>query len=101
MDRYAINHLSILGKPAQLTRFSKESRWKARLRVHCLELYEKSESSEVWWFETRTAPVRQLQSLSLRFTSLIFLLDYESPINRTKGLILVQGGKLQQAHFNY
>jgi hypothetical protein len=101
MDCYAINHLTILGKPALLTRFSKESRWKARLRVYCLELYEKTDNSQVWWFETRTAPVRQLQGLSLRFTSLIFMLDYESPINRTKGLILAQGGKLQQAHFNY
>jgi hypothetical protein len=101
MDKYAINHLTILGNQQYLGKFNKSSHWKTRLSVQFPELYENSPRCQVWWFETKEAPIEPLRRLSLAYSSMTFLLDYECQFDLTKGLILAQKGKLQQAHFNY
>ena len=94
------NRLTVIGPRREVGRFQ-TSAWAKILRVRYLEPLEFSPRRFVCQFETNPHELRRLRALSRRWPGLVFLLDYEVPRSRTKGIAKTQAGKLEHCEIGY
>ncbi len=84
----------MLGAKADLQRFLK-TKWDRRLHARHGEWMENSPRRFVCQFEADEPPLEHLRKHSGRWTSLVFLLDYEVEAERVKGLAKASAGRVE------
>ena len=94
------NRLTIIGNRQQVRLFQ-GSDWNRRLAARFIELLENSPRRFVVIFMTEAPPLRPLTRLSMRWPSLVLLLDYEVQTERVKGLAKAKAGQLQHYKVDY
>ena len=95
------NRLTVVGTASDLKQFDRNMEWTADLGARHVELLENSADRHSWQFETDVPPLKFLKTLSRRWRSLTFLLDYDWEDKRIKGLAEAKGGRLRNYSVNY
>jgi len=96
----ANNCLTIIGNRQQV-RFFQGRDWNRRLAARFIELIENSPRRFSVVFMTEAPPLKSLTKLSVRWPSLVLLLDYEVQTERVKGLAKAKAGQLQHYKIDY
>jgi hypothetical protein len=65
------------------------------------EFLEHSPKRHAWQFDTDTPPLPFLRSISRQWSSLTFVLDYDSEGQRLKGLVKARNGRLRHFRVSY
>ena len=94
------NRLTVVGSKAEVQRFQ-ESHWDRCLRARHGELLQNSPGRFVCMFDTESAPLESLRSLSRPWPRLVFLLERESEADRIKGLAKAKAGELEHWETKY
>jgi len=92
--------LTVLGARTTLLRFIR-SDWDKALEAQFIEPWEMMKKRRTWIFSTNSAPVDGIQSLSCRWPTLTFLLDYEWESRQVKGIARAKAGKTEQHKLKY
>ena len=92
--------LTVLGKPTPLQQFQR-SQWEKQLGARYVEPLEFSRRRFVVLFEMQPLDEPRFQQLSRRWPTLVFLLDYEIPHRRRKGLVKAIRGEVEQHEIRY
>lgn len=93
------NRMTIIGSRSAITKLTSTDDWATIMtarHITWLELFPKRHVCE---FSTTTPALIQLQKLSLRWLTLVFLLDYE--FRRSKGLVKAVRGSLENCEIRY
>ena len=89
------NRLTVVGPASDLKQFDRNVEWTAELGARHIELLENSADRHSWQFETDEPPLKFLKTLSRRWRSLTFLLDYDWEDKRIKGLAKAKSERLK------
>lgn len=92
--------LTVLGNSTSLQQFQ-SSNWEKQLGVCYLEPLEFSRRRFVVLFEMQPLDELRFQRLSHRWATLVFLLDYEIPHRRRKGILKAMRGDVEQHEVRY
>ena len=84
--------LTVLGHKKAMNRFHR-SQWERWLKARNCTLLQDTSERFACLFETRTVPLTGLERLSRASPALVFLLDYELPKKRMKGLVVFRAGR--------
>jgi hypothetical protein len=98
--RWTSNRLSVFGSKRQVLLF-RGSNWDEHLHAQYVELMENSPMRLVCEFKTDGPPLEPLRKLSLLWTRLVFVLDYELEKRRIKGLAKAINGELEHHQLRY
>ena len=98
---YICNRLMVVG-PKPLVKTFSRSNWEKILgAAHC-QLAENSPGRSITEFNTEEAPILEpLRKLSLRWTKLVFLLDWEWENKRLKGFVNAKDGIVESYRLEY
>ena len=91
--------LTIIGPAKKVLSFDGRSKWRVRLGVKHIELYQHSPGRMVWWFETTSDPTIALRTLARAGVTL--LLFYEEEELQECGLVKAVMQRLDLCHFDY
>ena len=100
MDNWSDNRLTVVGVKRQVQR-CQQSTWARALGANHCELLENSAGRFSCQFETGNPPPESLMRLSRHWPTLTFLLDYEVPAKRVKGLAKAKAGALMDHCVTY
>ena len=89
------NRLTVVGPASDLKQFDRKEEWTEEAGARYVELLENSSDRHAWQFETDEPPLKFLKTLSGRWRSLTFLLDYDWEDSRVKGLAKAKAGRLR------
>ena len=95
------NRVTVVGPAGDLKQFGRKEEWTAESGVRHVELLEHSTDRLAWQFETDEPPLKFLKTLSRRWRSLTFLLDYDWENSRIKGLAKAKAGRLKNHSVTY
>ncbi len=95
------DRLTVVGSASDLKQFGREEEWTAESGLRHVELLEHSTDRLAWQFETDEPPLKFLKTLSRRWRSLTFLLDYDWEDKRIKGLAKAKAGRLRNYSVTY
>ena len=95
------SRLIVVGRANDLKRFDRKSDWVREAGARYVELLESSPERHAWQFETDEPPLKFLKTISARWSSQTFLLDYDQEEQRIKGLVKAKGGKLRHHRVKY
>jgi len=95
------NRLTVVGPASDLKQFDRNVEWTAELGARHIELLENSADRHSWQFETDEPPLKFLKTLSRRWRSLTFLLDYDWEDKSIKGLAKAKAGRLRNYSVTY
>ena len=93
------NRLTILGPARTVARMAGNDNWEKALMARYVTWLELSSTRHVCEFTTAGRPLEQLERLSRRWPTLLFLLDYEC--GRSKGLVKARKGELESCEIHY
>ena len=93
------NWLTIIGPARTVSRFTGNDDWAKALHARHIEWLELIPGHYVCEFNTTGRPLPNLEKLSLRWSTLIFVLDYEC--GRSMGLIKAAKGQLEGCEISY
>jgi hypothetical protein len=100
MDNWSDNRLTVIGARRLVQRFQ-QSTWAKALGANHCELLENSPRRFSCQFEAGNPPPESLMRLSRHWPTLTFLLDYEVPAKRVKGLAKAKAGELVDHRLTY
>ena len=89
------NRQTVVGPASDVKQFGRNVEWTAELGARHVELLENSADRNSWQFETDEPPLKFLKTLSRRWRSLTFLLEYDWEDSRLKGLAKAKAGRLR------
>lgn len=93
------NRLIIIGSARAIQRLTGNDDWAVKLKGRHITWLEISPKRHVCEFTSRGSPLIKLQKLSQKWSSLIFLLDYQC--GRSKGLVKAWKGKMESCEIQY
>jgi hypothetical protein len=100
MLEWSSSRLTVLGPAADVEKFQSID-WLRILEASRIQELEFSEGLYICLIEFSSVPIKELQTLSKRWRSLIFLLDYHLESERIKGLAKAQAGQINYCQFQY
>jgi hypothetical protein len=89
------NRLTVVGPAGDIEQLDREEEWTAESGARYTELLEHSADRHTWQFETDEPTLEFLKTLSRRWRTLTFLLDYDWEYKRLKGLAKAKAGRLR------
>lgn len=92
------NWLTLIGPARTITRLTNGG-WERALKARHIEWLELSPKHHCCEFTSSGRPLNRLQKLSLRWPTLIFLLEYEC--GRSMGLVKARRGEMEGCEVHY
>ncbi len=87
--------LTVVGGKRGIQAFVQSNRWPKGFGARYIEPLELFPSRRVWQFESDRPPLEPMAAMSRRHPFLVFLLEYDQPPRRIKGLAKAKNGRLE------